>query len=149
MALTGVWLNELKSIMVLKENPDGSLSGKYRSIVGRDPHTRDLAGRTSPEEQGKQMLGFAVCFKIDNPASGYGHHSVCGWSGWARDGKTITTHWLLTVSVIKKEDEWSSTLLGEDTFTKVTDTADEELLTAELDILEKLLQKATAELVSR
>jgi len=106
MSLTGVWMNELNSIMVLNEHSDGTLTGKYRSIVGRDPHIRDLAGRFSSEEQNKQLLGFAVCFQIDQPGPGYGQSSLWTWSGWARD-KEITTHWLLIVDPLKKEDEWS------------------------------------------
>lgn len=53
MPLTGVWMNELNSIMVLIEGKDGSLTGKYRSIVGRDPHIRDLSGRASDIEAGR------------------------------------------------------------------------------------------------
>jgi hypothetical protein len=140
MSLTGVWLNELNSIMVLEDPGDGSLRGKYRSIVGRDPNVRDLAGRTSSEERGKQLLGFAVCFQIADPGPTYGHSSLCTWSGWARDDK-ITTHWLLTVDPLKKEDEWSSTLLGEDEFERVLDTADETQLRASRDDLARLLAK--------
>lgn len=140
MSLTGVWLNELNSIMVLKDPGDGSLIGKYRSIVGRDPKVRDLAGRTSSEETGKQLLGFAVCFQIADPGPNYGHSSLCTWSGWARDNK-ITTHWLLTVDALKKEDEWSSTLLGEDGFERVLDIPDETHLQASRDDLARLLAK--------
>jgi len=140
MSLTGVWLNELNSIMVLKDPGDGSLTGKYRSIVGRDPNIRDLAGRTSSEETGKQLLGFAVCFQIADPGPNYGHSSLCTWSGWARDDK-ITTHWILTVDPLKKEDEWSSTLLGEDEFERVLDVPDEAHLRASRDDLARLLAK--------
>lgn len=62
MSLTGVWLNELNSIMILNEDEHGTLTGKYRSLVGRDPHIRALLGRTSPEEADKQMLGFRCLF---------------------------------------------------------------------------------------
>jgi hypothetical protein len=141
MSLTGVWMNELKSIMVLTEHSDGKLIGQYRSIVGRDPHIRELLGRASNAEKNKQLLGFAVCFQIDNPGPGYGHSSLCTWSGWARD-RRITTHWLLTVDALKKEDEWSSTLLGEDTFKKVLDEPEEKHLKADLPALRKLLEKA-------
>jgi len=141
MPLTGVWMNELNSIMVLKENSDGLVTGKYRSMVGRDPHVRELAGRASGEEAGKQMLGFAVCFHIENPGSGCGHSSLCTWSGWAR-GKEITTHWLRTVSLLNKEDEWSSTHVGEDSFKKVLDSPEEAHLEAPPEALAKLLAKA-------
>lgn len=67
MALTGIRLNELNSVMVLIEDAHHGFTGKYRSIVGRDPHIRDLAGRTNYFDGNKQMVGFAVCFEIANP----------------------------------------------------------------------------------
>jgi len=54
MSLTGVWMNELRSVLVLREHKDKSLTGQYRSMVGRDPKVRHLSGRTSAAEGGKQ-----------------------------------------------------------------------------------------------
>ena len=145
MSLTGVWMNELRSILLLNEDEDGALTGKFRSIVGRDPHVRILTGRTSPAEDGKQMLGFAVQFQIEEPDPGYGHYSVCTWSGWAMvkgARQIITNHWLLTISRLSKEDEWSSTTTGCDTFQKVLDRPEQKYLSAELQTLEQLLQKS-------
>jgi len=141
MPLTGVWLNELNSIMIVTEHADGALTGTYRSLVGRDSHNRPLSGRTSAEEASKQMLGFAVCFQIEKPAEGYGHYSLCTWSGWARS-RNITTHWLLTISLLNTKDEWSSTLVGEDTFEKVLDTADDKYLDTDEATLSQLLANA-------
>jgi hypothetical protein len=144
MSLTGVWMNELRSILLLEEDEFGALAGKFRSIVGRDPHVRILTGRTSPIENGKQMLGFAVQFQIESPGPGYGHYSVCTWSGWAKEkapNQAITTHWLLTISRLSEEDEWSSTATGCDTFEKVLDSPEEKYLSAERQVLEQLLAK--------
>jgi hypothetical protein len=145
MSLTGVWMNERRSILVLDEHEDGALVGKFRSIVGRDPNVRILTGRVSPVESGKQMLGFAVQFQIEEPDPGYGHYSVCTWSGWAKDkgaNQTITAHWLLTISRLNKEDEWSSTTTGCDTFKKVSDSPEENFLSADRQALEQLLEKS-------
>ena len=145
MSLTGVWVNERRSILLLDEHEDGLLAGKFRSIVGRDPNVRILSGRTSPVEDGKQMLGFAVQFHIEKPDSGHGHYSVCTWCGWAKDkaaNQTITTHWLLTISRLGKENEWSSTTTGSDTFEKVLDSPDEKYLSADRQALEQLLSKS-------
>jgi hypothetical protein len=145
MSLRGVWMNELRSILLLDEDEDGALAGKFRSMVGRDPHVRILTGRTSPVESGKQMLGFAVQFQIEEPGPGYGHYSVCTWCGWAKDkapNQTITTHWLLTISRLSKEDEWSSTTTGCDTFEKVLDSPEEKYLSADRQALEQLLAKS-------
>ena len=147
MSLTGVWMNELRSILLLDEDKDGSLAGKFRSMVGRDPQVRILTGRTSPAENGKQMLGFAVQFQIEKPGPGYGHYSVCTWCGWATDkasNQTITTHWLLTIGRLNQEDEWSSTTTGRDTFEKVLDSPEEKYLSADRQALEQLLAKSTA-----
>jgi avidin family protein len=147
MSLTGVWLNELNSIMVLNDPGDGTLIGKYRSLVGRDPNTRGLAGRTGLAEQGKQLLGFAVCFQIANPSQGYGHYSLCTWSGWKADYNAkpkIKTHWLLTLSILDPTQEWGSTLIGEDEFELVMQAPKEEYLEASKDVLAGLLTKARA-----
>ena len=141
MSLTGVWMNELKSIMVLREHSDGTLIGKYRSLVGRDPHTRHLTGVASTDEGGKQIVGFVVRFQVDNPGLGYGHYSVCTWSGWIRDNE-ITTHWLLTLSLLNQVDEWSSTLIGEDSFEKVSDDPNDEHLESDMATLKTLLTNA-------
>ena len=141
MALTGVWLNELNSIMTLVDRGDGTLTGKFRSLVGRDPHPQNLLGRVGDEEQSKQLIGFSVCFHIEEPAAGYGHSSICTWSGWAR-GNRITTHWILTRGLLKPEDEWSSTLLGKDWFQRINDIPDETQLMASKEALAQLLAKA-------
>lgn len=142
MPLTGVWMNELRSIMLLEDPGDGSLRGRYRSIVGRDPHVRTLSGRTSRPEQAKQLLGFAVCFEIAEPGEGSGHYSLCTWSGWAKNDDRIQTKWLLTLSKLNAKDEWASTLVGEDSFEKVFDIPDEKHLSGDLDSLRTLLTEA-------
>jgi len=133
MSLTGVWMSELHSVLLLREHDDKSLTGQYRSMVGRDSTVRRLSGRTSPVEGGKQMVAFAVCFEIAAPGPGEGHFSVCAWSGWSEiDGAgnyMIDTHWLLSVSVLDKEAAWAATKIGKSTFQKVQETPDEKLLT--------------------
>jgi hypothetical protein len=141
MSLTGVWLNEHKSIMVIDEHSDGSLTGMFRSLVGRDTRKRLLSGRASSEESVKQLLGFTVCFHIDNPTEASGHYSLCSWSGWARD-KEITTHWLLTTSFLDPADEWSSTRVGQDRFKRVYQAANDEYIDSDEDTLSRLLAGA-------
>jgi len=129
MSVTGVWANKRGSLMVLREDSSGHLTGKYRSAAGRDLQVRELAGRTSPVEGDKQMLGFCVCFHTDQPSTQFGHASVGTWSRWARNN-TLTTRWLLTRSISREEDEWSSTIIGQDSFEKLSDVYDERHLTA-------------------
>jgi hypothetical protein len=132
MSLTGVWTNELRSVMLLREDSGYGLTGSFRSLVGRDSGLRTIAGRTSSEAGGKRMVGFAVCFEIASPGEGYGHFSVCSWSGWAEKDELgvelIKTHWLLSVSLMDKARDWAATNVGQDAFLKVSDDPDEGLL---------------------
>lgn len=133
MSLTGVWMNELGSVLLLREHEDQSLTGRYRSMVGRDSRVRPLSGRTGPVEGGKQMVAFAVCFEIATPGPGEGHFSVCAWSGRSEiDGvgnHMIDAHWLLSGSVLDEEAAWAATKIGKSTFRRVQETPDEKLLT--------------------
>ena len=146
MSLTGVWMNELHSVLLLREHDDKSLTGQYRSMVGRDSTVRPLSGRASAVEGGKQMVAFAACFEIAAPEPREGHSSVCAWSGWSEiDGAgnyVIDTHWLLSVSVLDKETAWAATKIGKSTFQRIHETPDEKLLTddAALNKLRKSLE---------
>jgi len=147
MSITGVWLNESKSIMVLHDPGDGTLRGRYRSMVGRDLHIRELAGRTSTAEGEKQMIGFTVCFQIADPSPGYGHASLCAWSGWSdsENGKLkIKTRWLLSTGILDPNQAWGGTLIGDDKFELVVTDPDEQYLEASEEALHKLLVKARA-----
>jgi hypothetical protein len=137
MSLTGFWMNELRSVMLLHQHDDGALVGKYRSIVGRDPHPRILVGRVSSDEESKRLLGFAVCFEITPSKPGSGHFSLCTWSGWSRRDNKIITKWLLTAMPLDPNDEWASTLVGGDEFEKVFDEFDEKHICAEIPQLER------------
>ncbi len=131
MGLTGIWMNELNSVMALQEHADRSVTGKYKSIVGRDQNLRELAGRTGYLDGQKQMLGFSVCFEIARPGPGSGQTSICSWSGWWKQNpvgkEVIETHWLLTTNELDPNDEWASHLIGEDEFEKVLDAPTEEV----------------------
>ena len=144
MSLTGIWSNELSSKMLLKEHPDHSVTGVYQSIVGKDPNPRPLAGRTNSVDGSKQMIAWAVCFEVATPPSGYGHFSICAWSGWGeQDGHGlhfITTHWLRTLNTLESRDNWSATHIGEDTFVKLSNDADEKLF-ADSDALKELYSR--------
>lgn len=132
MSFTGVWTNELRSVMLLREDAEHGLTGLFKSLVGRDSACRILAGRPSSEDSGRRMVGFAVCFEIAHPGEGYGHFSVCSWSGWGDTdelgAEVIKTHWLLSVSLLEKTRDWAATNVGQDTFVKVSSEPDEHLL---------------------
>jgi hypothetical protein len=141
MSLTGIWTNELRSKMLIREHADHSITGIYHSIVGRDPGFRVSTGRTNKIDGSKQMVAWAVCFEVADPGAGYGHYSVCAWSGWGEKddlgAELIKTHWLLTVNTLQSKDNWSATHIGEDTFLKIYDDADENLF-KDLDAVKRL-----------
>jgi hypothetical protein len=91
-----------------------------------------LSGRTSKAEGENQMVAFATCFELAEPRPGEGHFSACAWSGWlennAAGDQTIRAHWLLSVESLDTKDRWSATKIGESTFHKISETADEHLL---------------------
>jgi avidin family protein len=140
MPISGVWVNKRGSVMVLREESSGHVTGEYRSAAGRDLQVRELAGRASTIDGNKQMVGFSVCFHTDQPSPQFGHTSVCTWSGWVRNN-TLTTRWLLTRSMSREEDEWSSTIVGQDSFEKLSDVYDEGHLTASKQELEQWLNE--------
>ncbi|KAJ7224590.1 chaperoned ruthenium Metallodrugs that recognize Telomeric Dna [Mycena pura] len=89
--LSGTWYNELGSVMEIKADGHGGITGTYNSKVGDATNFYDLTGRfdsAPPHGEGTSV-------------------------GWAR----ILTHWLLTSST-KPPDVWSSTNIGNDTFTR-------------------------------
>lgn len=141
MSATGVWINKRDSMMVLREDQSGQITGKYRSVVGRDTNVREPAGRASRLDAGKQMIGFSVCFQTDDASPPFGLHSICSWSGWVRNN-TMNTRWLLTRSMKQEDDEWSSTIVGQDSFERLSDVYEEKHLTASTEALEQLHKDA-------
>ena len=146
MSLTGIWSNELSSKMLLKEHPDHSVTGIYQSMVGRDPNPRPLAGRTNSVDGSKQMIAWSVCFEVAAPVSGYGHFSICAWSGWGEQDsagtQTIHTHWLRTLNSLESRDNWSATCVGQDVFLKLSGEADEKLF-ADSKAIKELYSRKT------
>lgn len=60
-------MNKRASIMVLREDSSGHITGKYRSSAGRDLQVRELAGRTSRLDGDKQMVGSVFAFTLTSP----------------------------------------------------------------------------------
>jgi hypothetical protein len=146
--LSGTYTNELRSVMILRQDDDANLRGSYHSLVGRDPGIRPLRGRTGDPDGSRQMLAFSVCFIVKSKERGT-LHSTCAWCGWAKHEPTSTlieTHWLLTSSPASDDDEWSSHLIGEDEFLRIGDAPDEaheQEFLSDLDSIKKMYQDAS------
>lgn len=117
MALNGTWYNELGSCMTLTENGN-SVTGTYQTVVGDAEGTYDLIGRTDTDNDSSQAIGFVVVWQNQYGSS----DSVTTWSGQYQiiDGvEIIVATWLLTQET-SPDDDWASTLINKDIFTRTT-----------------------------
>ena len=115
MRLSGQWFNELGSKMVLTVNRN-EVHGKYHTAVGDTKGKYHLVGRTDTCGKPSQSVGFVVCWQNKYKNS----NSVTTWCGQLQkiDGKeVITTTWLLNRET-EPPDNWESTLVGKDIFTR-------------------------------
>lgn len=118
MNINGKWYNELGSVMNLTIAADGTVSGSYQTAVGDASGIYPLAGRTEVDvTNNDQNIGFVVSWWNSSGNS----HSVTAWSGQVQevDGQQVMrTTWLLT-SETQPENDWQSTLVNVDVFTRV------------------------------
>ena len=131
MKLTGTWYNELGSKMVLRGR-DSNITGTYQTKVGDAKGIYRLVGRTDTDHDQSQAVGWIVAWQNEYGSS----DSVTAWSGQLQeiDGlETIVTTWLLTGETDPNND-WRSTLVGKDVFTRAQPTQEE---------IEKTLQRAS------
>ena len=126
MGISGAWFNELGSKMSLVAS-GGQLSGLYETAVGYASGQYQLTGRynTAPSSGG-QAASWAVAW--ENPY--VNANSATGWAGQYQINpdtgqEEIYTLWLLA-SEAMPADDWSSTRVGQDTFSR-TQPTDEEI----------------------
>jgi Avidin family len=119
--ISGEWYNELGSMMVLQARAS-VLTGKYHTAVGDADGIYELLGRISLPADENRTLGFVVTWQNDKRKT----DSVTAWSGEVREisgTQSIITTWLLAVETTPADD-WKSTLVGKDTFTRVPPSAE-------------------------
>lgn len=114
VALSGVWRNQLGTVLRLNATADGRLEGCIESVVGGVAGAYPLTGFSQPGDRGAGVLGFVVAFG--------GTRSVTSWCGryGSADG-TISVLWILSEQG-EGANEWQATRIGHDTF--VPETAD-------------------------
>jgi hypothetical protein len=109
---SGTWHNQFGSEMRIAVDPQGKISGKYHTSVGREEVTQpeawfDVTGYVNGDE-----VSFVVSW---GPASG----AITAWSGHfvSRGGSSpeIRTLTHTTVKVTEKEN-WKRIVAGNDTF---------------------------------
>lgn len=126
MSIAGAWHNELGSKMLL--TPDGSsLRGIYETEVGDAKGIYNLLGgifSSDTQDPKVQAVGFVVAWVNEHKTS----NSVTSWSGqYHVDEDKIFTQWLLTMGT-SSGNEWESTLIYHDVFTRIPPTAEQSAL---------------------
>lgn len=121
--ITGTWYNQLGSTFTVSTTADGGLVGTYESTVGNAENRYVATGRydSQPATDGSgTALGWTVAWRNRYRNA----HSATTWSGQYFGGthERITTQWLLT-SGTTTANEWRSTLVGHDAFTKTKPSA--------------------------
>ncbi|MFE9122861.1 streptavidin [Streptomyces sp. NPDC007172] len=121
--IVGKWYNELGSTMIVTRAADGGFVGRYESAVGNAEKEYVLTGRydSAPATDGSgTALGWTVAYHNSYRNA----HSVATWSGQYVGGgqERIVTQWLLT-SGTPSADQWRSTVVGHDEFSRVKPSA--------------------------
>jgi len=123
MDLSGIWYNELNSILIISVRSDGTLSGSYTSGVGSSAPSL-LLGLYSVSPRNSTNVGWIVNWKR--------LPSLTAWSGQAWDdpvsGQILVAMWHLT-SGTSESQQSQSTLSGKDVFTRY-EKSDEEVAIA-------------------
>jgi hypothetical protein len=123
--LHGVWWNELGSKMVIKLDPHDpkTFRGFYHTNVGNAQEKKyPLVGRCDVRGLKSKMVAFVVAWNADPPAGGAPpvDPSVTAWCGqlqMVKGREVIATTWLLD-RLTAPADDWESTLVGMDYFTR-------------------------------
>jgi hypothetical protein len=116
MDINGEWYNELGSKMIIKVN-GATITGKNHTAVGDADGVYELVGRLSASDRPSRTLGFVVTWQNEKRKK----NSATTWCGEAREvsgQQFITTTWLLTTETAPADD-WKSTLVGKDLFTRL------------------------------
>jgi hypothetical protein len=123
--LEGSWYNELGSTMVIKtiDPTNQTVLGTYQSAVSSSGCAQGVFPLVGSSDvlAGGQTFGWTVCWL--NASSKC--WSTTSWAGQLlEDNATITALWLLTMKV-DPDEEWASTLIGQNVFTRNQPTEDE------------------------
>jgi Avidin family len=116
MTLAGVWYNELHSTMTI-EIKGNLITGTYQTAVGDASGLYQLTGSFDANPtSSSQSVGWVVTWNNDIENS----NCVTSWCGKLQviNGKeTITAMWLLSEES-EVDDNWRSTVIGKDVFTR-------------------------------
>jgi len=114
--LTGLWRNELGSLMNLTAN-GGNLTGQYNSAKGNASYWYNLVGLYDPSPAPDNGTSLSWTVQWNNTAHG-NSHSNTAWNGqFQANGSTpyIRAMWFLSTGTTPA-DEWGSIRTGLDMF---------------------------------
>jgi hypothetical protein len=109
--MSGTWVNQLHSRLTIDHGLGGVLHGTYVTAVGGlTGIEHPMVGFCDEALRGAECpIGFVVRWVED--------HSVTSWSGrYDSVSDQITAMWLLTGAARDHDQDWRSTLTGQDTF---------------------------------
>jgi avidin family protein len=116
MGLEGTWYNELGSTLVVTEVSGNTVVGTYETATGGCAVGQfEVLGRTDTDSGG-QTVGFSVTWTNAQSRC----ESTTSWAGEYQDVggvEQLTALWLLVMKTTPRA-QWSSTLVGEDVFTR-------------------------------
>ncbi|WEK38292.1 MAG: avidin/streptavidin family protein [Candidatus Pseudobacter hemicellulosilyticus] len=123
MNINGTWYNQLGSQMVLQVNGK-NIQGTYHTKVGDASGIYELTGKMDIDNDASTAIGWVVLWNNQYGSS----DSVTTWSGQIQEiagEETIVTTWLLTAET-EDDDNWHSTLVGKDVFTRLLPSKSEQ-----------------------
>jgi hypothetical protein len=116
-SLQGTWYNQLVSELTIEVDGKGTMQGVYRPGAGAVAgNTYAVSGSYDPgPTSNATVLGFVVEWTEV--------HSVTVWSGqYHHDDGAIRATWLMAVET-DAPDEWKSTFVGHDVFSRIRSRA--------------------------
>lgn len=121
MNISGTWYNELGSKMVIQV-AGKRITGTYHTRVGDASGDYELIGQMDTDNDNSTAIGWVVVWNNQYGSS----DSVTSWSGQVQElagVESIVTTWLLTAET-EQDDDWHSTLVGKDIFTRLEPSAE-------------------------
>jgi Avidin family len=118
MGLQGTWYNELGSMLTIEDVSGGIVTGQYETGVssGGCAEGSYAVQGTTDTDSGGQSVGLTVTWLNAQSRC----NSTTTWAGQYQEiggAEVLTAMWLLVIDTAPDAD-WSSTLVGQDVFTR-------------------------------
>jgi len=120
--IIGQWKSELNSVLKMERVVKNQMFGTYTTQTGSTQGTYTMTGFVGFTEEGfDEAVGWVVSWNSgDNP-----ENSVTTWTGQLQknsEGEPVIVATWLYCKGTKPGEEWSSTLIGSNTFQRLPET---------------------------